>query len=320
MEEIFMQRVRSLLFLLSCAVSAPSLAADVVKLVVPFAAGGPVDQVARIIAPGLTAALGKTVVVENRGGAGGVVGANYVAKSPADGSTLLVATSGYVMSAGTMTQLPYDPRKDLEPVALIGQVQTLMIARPDLGVRTLRELVDKSKSGARISYGSSGVGSTMHIGGEMVNVYTGSKMLHVPYRGAAPAIADLLAGQIDALNADVTILAPYVREGKVRGLVLFDTQRSKQLPDVPTSVEAGYPDLQMSNAYGILAPAGTPAATRGQLEQAILKVVRSPEISERLGGMGLNGPMNTEEFKAKLASDFDRWIPFLKKTGIQVQP
>lgn len=314
-----MRNIRTLLFFMSFAAAAPAPAADVVKLVVPFAAGGPVDQVARIIAPGLTAELGKTVVVENRGGAGGVVGANYVAKAPADGGTLLVATSGYVMSAGTTTQLPYDARKDLEPVALIGQVQTLMIARPDLGVRTLRELVDKSRSGARVSYGSSGVGSTMHIGGEMVNVYTGSQMLHVPYRGAAPAIADLLAGQIDALNADVTILAPYVRSGKVKGLVLFDTQRSALLPDVPTSVEAGYPDLQMSNAYGVLTPAGTPAAARSQLEQAILKVVRSPEVSAKLSSMGMNGPMGTEAFKAKLSRDFDRWIPFLKKTGIQVQ-
>ncbi|HWL28687.1 MAG TPA: tripartite tricarboxylate transporter substrate-binding protein, partial [Burkholderiaceae bacterium] len=118
----------------------------------------------------------------------------------------------------------------------------------------------------------------------------------------------------------VTILAPYVREGKVKGLVLFGTRRSPQLPDVPTSIEAGYPDLQMSNAYGILAPAGVPAATRGQLEQAILQVVRSPEVSAKLGNMGLNGPMDTAEFKAKLARDFDRWIPFLKKTGIQVQP
>ncbi len=314
-----MQRVRSLLFMLSCAVSAPSLAADVVKLVVPFAAGGPVDQVARIIAPGLTAALGKTVVVENRGGAGGVVGANYVAKSPADGATLLVATSGYVMSAGTMTQLPYDPRKDLEPVALIGQVQTLMIARPDLGVRTLRELVDKSKSGARISYGSSGVGSTMHIGGEMVNVYTGSKMLHVPYRGAAPAIADLLAGQIDALNADVTILAPYVREGKVRGLVLFDTQRSKQLPDVPTSVEAGYPDLQMSNAYGILAPAGTPQAIVDRLQREIRAVVFQPEVKERLAGLGIVASGNTPaEFRGQIEADLRKYADVVKAANIRI--
>lgn len=315
-----MQRVRALLLFLLFAAAGPAMPADVVKLVVPFAAGGPVDQVARIIAPGLSTALGKSVVVENRGGAGGVVGANAVAKAPPDGTTLLVATSGYVMSAGTMTQLPYDPRKDLEPVALIGQVQTLLVTRPDFGVRTLKELVEKSKSGARVSYGSSGVGSTMHIGGEMVNVYTGAKMLHVPYRGAAPAIADLMGGQIDALNADVTILAPYVREGKLLGLALFDRQRSKQLPDVPTSVEAGYPDLQMSNAYGLLAPAGVPVPIRQQLEQAVLKVVRSQDVADRLASMGMAGPMDRTEFAAKLTEDFDRWIPFLKKTGIQVQP
>ncbi len=315
-----MKRLTAFLFALSCiSPIASTQAAEVVKVVVPFAAGGPVDQVARILAPGLSTALGKTVVVENRGGAGGVIGANFVAKSAPDGLTLLIGTSGYVMAAGTTPQLPYDPRKDLEPLALIGQVQTLLVTRPSLGVTTLRQLVEKSQAGERVGYGSSGVGSTMHIGGELVNVYAGAKMLHVPYRGAAPAIADLMAGQIEALNADVTVLAPYVREKKLTALAVFDKTRSSKLPDVPTSAEAGYPDLLMSNAYGILVPAGVNAQTKQQLETAFLKVVHSPEVAAKLESMGLIGPMGTADFQKKLEQDFNTWIPFLKKTGIQVE-
>jgi len=218
--------------------AAPAAAADIVKLVVPFAAGGPVDQVTRTIAPALATELGKTVIVENRGGAGGTVGANFVAKSPPDGATVLMATSGYVFSAGTTPSLPYDPKKDLEPVMLIGQVQTLLVARPSLGVNTVQELIAKAKGGAALNYGSTGVGSTMHVGGELFNMAAGTKVQHVPYKGAAPAITDLLGGQIDMLNADVPVLQPHVKDGRLKALVIYDTKRSPKLPDVPTATEA----------------------------------------------------------------------------------
>jgi tripartite-type tricarboxylate transporter receptor subunit TctC len=305
--------------LAAAVLAAPAAAADIVKLVVPFAAGGPVDQVARMIAPALATELGKTVIVENRGGAGGTVGANFVAKSPADGATVLLATSGYVFSAGTTPSLPYDPKKDLEPVVLIGQVQTLLVARPSLGVNTVAELIEKAKAGAPLNYGSTGVGSTMHVGGELFNMATNSKVQHVPYKGAAPAITDLLGGQIDILNADVPVLQPYVKDGRLKGLVVYDTKRSPKLPDVPTASESNLPQLMMSNWYSAMVPAGTPADVKAQLEQGLLKAIRSPQVAAKLSDAGLSEPMNTADFTAKLAGEFDRWIPFLQKAGIRAE-
>ncbi len=299
--------------------AAPAAAADIVKLVVPFAAGGPVDQVTRTIAPALATELGKTVIVENRGGAGGTVGANFVAKSPPDGATVLMATSGYVFSAGTTPSLPYDPKKDLEPVMLIGQVQTLLVARPSLGVNTVQELIAKAKGGAALNYGSTGVGSTMHVGGELFNMAAGTKVQHVPYKGAAPAITDLLGGQIDMLNADVPVLQPHVKDGRLKALVIYDTKRSPKLPDVPTATEAGLPELMMSNYYTAMVPAGTPADVKKQLEQGLLKAVRSPQVAAKLSDAGLSEPMNMADFESKLAGDFDRWIPFLQKAGIRAE-
>jgi tripartite-type tricarboxylate transporter receptor subunit TctC len=314
--------MRKILFpfaLLLAAAATPAAAADIVKLVVPFAAGGPVDQVARMIAPALATELGKTVIVENRGGAGGTVGANFVAKSPADGATVLLATSGFVLSAGTTPSLPYDPKKDLEPVVLIGQVQTLLVARPTLGVNSVEELVAKAKGGTPLSYGSTGVGSTMHVGGELFNMAAGTQVQHVPYRGAAPAITDLMGGQIDMLNADVPVLQPHVKDGRLKALVIYDTKRSPKLPDVPTATEVGLPQLMMSNWYSAMVPAGTPADAKAQLEQGLLKAIRSPEVAAKLSDAGLSGPMNTADFKLKLAAEFDRWIPFLQKAGIRAE-
>jgi len=304
---------------LAALACAPARAADVTRIVVPFAAGGPVDQVARVLAPGLSAALGRSVVVDNRGGAGGTIGANVVAKSAPDGQTVLIATSGFVFAAGTTPDLPYDPRKDLEPVALIGEVQTLLVVRPSLGVNTIADLVAKARSGAQLSYGSTGVGSTMHVGGELLNLAAGTHVLHVPYKGAAPALVDLIGGRIDMLNADVPVLQPYVKDGRVKALVIYDTKRSPKLPDVPTSVEAGFPQLQMSNFYGAMVAAGTPADLRAHLEAAFLKVVRSPEVAGKLSDAGLSGPLTAAAYRAKLDAEFDRWIPFLKKAGIRAE-
>jgi tripartite-type tricarboxylate transporter receptor subunit TctC len=307
------------LALVATLASAPVRAADIVKLIVPFAPGGPVDQVARIMAPGLSAELGKTVVVENRGGAGGTIGVAYVAKSPADGSTVLITTSSYVLTAGTTPNLPYNSRKDLQAVALIGQVQTLLVVRPSLQVNTVAELVAKAKAGTRLSFGSTGVGSTMHIGGELLNMAAGIHALHVPYRGAAPAITDLLAGNIDMVNADMPVLQPYVKEGQVKALVIYDSKRAPELPDVPTAEEAGYPQLQMSNWYCVMTPAGTPAAIHDKLEAAVLNVVNSPDVARKLSDAGMHGPMDAKAFQAKLDADFDRWLPFLQKAGIHAQ-
>lgn len=301
------------------AVSLPALASDIVKIVVPFSAGGPTDQIARIIAPGLSEALGKTVVVENKGGAGGTVGTAYAAKAEPDGDTILLTTSALVLSAGTKPSLPYDPRNDLEPVYLLGEVQTMLAVRATLGVDTLQELIDKAKGPKQLNYGSTGVGGTMHVGAELFARTAHVPLVHVPYRGAAPALVDLMAGNVDLVNADVPVLKPYILDGRIKGLVIFDTKRSALLPDIPTAQEAGMPELQMSNWYGVLVPKGFPAEQRAALEQGLAHTVKLPDVAAKLADAGFSNPQGTAAFKARLDADFERWIPWLKAAGIRTE-
>ena len=173
---------------------AQAQSGDTIRIIVPFAAGGPADQIARTIAQPLAAQMGKTVVIDNRGGAGGVIGVGAVVKSPADGNTLLLTTSSLVITAGITPNLPYNPRKDVEPLYLLGEVQTMLVVRPGLGVNTLSELVAKAKGPNKLNYGSTGVGGTMHIGAELFAKAANVSMVHIPYRGAAPALVDLMGG------------------------------------------------------------------------------------------------------------------------------
>ena len=292
---------------------------DTIRIVVPFAAGGPADQIARIVATPLGIQLGKTVVVDNRGGAGGVIGVGVVAKSPGDGQTLLLTTSSFVITAGTTPNLPYNPRRDLEPVYLLGEVQTMLVVRPTLGVNTLAELAAKAKGPAKLNFGSTGVGGTMHIGAELFSIAAGAPMVHIPYRGAAPALVDLMAGVVDLVNADVPVLRQYVKDGRIKALVIYDTKRSPQLPDVPTAAEAGMPSLNMTNWYGVLVPASTPADVRARLGAALANVVRQPDVAARLAEAGFSNPRDHAGFQTRLDADFERWLPWLKQANIRTE-
>lgn len=307
----------------ACPLLAPTAAqAQVdqsIKIIVPFAAGGPADQIARIISQPLGAQLGKPVVVDNRGGAGGVVGVGFASKAPADGATLLLTTSSFVITAGTTPKLPYNPRKDFTPVYLLGEVQTMLAVRPTLGVNNLAELVAKAKEPDKLNYGSTGVGGTMHIGAELFSQTAGVPMVHVPYRGAAPALVDLMAGTVDLVNADVPILQPFAKDGRIKPLVIFDTKRSPLLPDVPTAAEAGMPALLMTNWYGVLLPTATPAATRAKIEAALAAVVRQPETAARLAEAGFSNPRDHVGFQKRLDEDFARWLPWLKAAKIHTE-
>ena len=310
-----------------CVVLAASLVAaavnaqnnEAIKIIVPFAAGGPADQIARLVSNPLGLLLGKPVVVDNRGGAGGVIGVAAAAKAPGDGMTLLLTTSSIVFTAGTTPKLSYNPRKDFEPVYLLGEVQTMIAVRPSLGVNTLAELAAKAKGPTKLNYGTTGVGGTMHIGAELLGKAANVSMVHVPYRGAAPALVDLMGGSVDFVNADVPILRPFIKDGRLKGLVIFDTKRSPQLPDVPTAVEAGMPSLQMTNWYGVLVPASTPADIRQKIETALTAVVRQPEIAAKLAEAGFSNPRDNAGFKARLDADFDRWLPWLKEANIRTE-
>jgi len=290
---------------------------EVFKIVVPFAPGGPIDLVARIIQPALAKELGKTVIIENRAGAGGTIGVGAVATSAPDGKTLLLASGAFVLSAGTMSSLPYDPRKDLEPIALMGQVQTVLVVRPSLDVNSLNDLVNKGRNGAKFNFGSSGMGSSMHIASELINLSAGTHFQHVPYKGAALAINDLMGGNIDFLIADLPVLAPFIKDGKLKALVICDSQRSSRLPQIPHAVEAGLPELQMNNWYGLMMPAGVSVKVKSDMELALLKAFRAPEIAYRLTDLGLSAPGDAATFKNKLNAEFEKWIPVIRKAGIR---
>jgi len=235
-----MKRISGALLALAIAFALPAKA-DSIKVVVPFAAGGPVDMYARLIAQGMQAQLKTDVVVEDHGGAGGVLGTEQVSRAAPDGKTLLFASSGsHVISAALRTGLSYDPVKSFTPIGYLGSVPMLVVVAADSPIKSLDDLIAKAKT-EKLSYGSAGAGSTMHIIGEVINSEAHIKTAHVPYRGFGPAMNDLLGGHIQLLSADLPILVPLVRSGKVRALALFATERTPLLPDLPTSKELAIP-------------------------------------------------------------------------------
>lgn len=296
---------------------ATSQAADNIRMIVPFSPGGPTDMIARIIGPSLGKEMGKVVVVDNRGGAGGTIGAHLAVEASPDGNTIVLTTSSLILSTGTRSNLPYDARKALKAVYLLGEVQTMLAVSPTLGVSTLDELIAKAKASPNgLNYGSTGVGGTMHVGAELLRKSAHIPLTHVPYRGAAPALIALMSGEVDLVNADVPVLQPYIKDKRIKGIVIYDTKRSPLLPDVPTAKEAGMPALQMTNWYGILVPSATPAGERKKLEDALAKVVHEPEIAARLADAGFSNPQGAEGFQKRLDRDYAQWLPWLKEANI----
>jgi tripartite-type tricarboxylate transporter receptor subunit TctC len=304
---------------LGCAatlwLATPALA-DTVKIVVPFAAGGPVDQLARILTPELGQKLGADVIVDDRGGAGGAIGAELVAHATPDGTTVLLSSMGSQV-LGPILKAPtaYDPVKSFEPVMRVGAMPSLLVVSPQLGVTSLDGLIAKAKQ-QKLSYGSAGPGTTMNIALEMLNAAAGVKITHVPYRGAAPAINDLLGGHVDMLNADMPVLLPLVKAGTVRALALFAPERSPLLPDLPTTKELGLPSVVMQSWYGVFLPAGTPVEARDKLEKALFAVIATPTVAQRLADNGMHSPLGHEAFAAQIQKDFATWPETIKTLGI----
>jgi len=317
-----MDRFRGSLFALCCAASllfaAPAFA-ETIKFVVPFAAGGPVDQWARIITAELGAKLGADVIVDDRGGAGGAIAADYVAHSTPDGTTVLFCSLGScVLSPILKPPSAYDPVKDFAPVMRIGAVPSLLVVNNELGVATMPELIAKAKQ-QKLTYGSAGLGTTMNIAVEMLNAAADVKITHLPYRGAAPAITDLLGDHVDMLNADLPVLMPLVKAGKIKAIALFAPERSPLMPDLPTTKELGLPSVVMENWYGVVAPADTPAAVRDKLERALLAIVATPSIQQRMAENGLSGTLGHDAFAALLKQEFAEWPAEIQKLGITAE-
>jgi tripartite-type tricarboxylate transporter receptor subunit TctC len=301
---------------------AQTFPAKPVKIFVPYPPGGPVDGVARGLTQGLAAMWGQPVVVENKPGANEIIAVQTVAKSPADGYTLLLGTeAAYSLNGFLYSNLPYDPVRDLAPVSKVVHVNMALIVKGDLPVKDLKEFVAlMKKQGKTHNYGSAGAGGTTHLAMEGFKRDAGFEMTHVPYKGIAPAVSDMLAGSIDAMFAGMTAATPHLKSGKMKILAISGTNRAKSLPDVPTFREAGYPVTEASFYLGLTAPAGTPAPVLAKIAADVRKVVSDPAFQERfMAPYGFDAVGDTPgEFAAFLRKDREASEKKVKAVGVKL--
>lgn len=292
-----------------------------VTLVVPFAAGGPNDIVARLVAPHLQQALGQTVVVENRPGATGAIAARHVAAQPADGHTLIVAASGTMTINPAVMQRPgYDPEKDFSPVTLAMTVPNMLVVHKDVPARTVAETIDWLKrENGRVNYSSGGVGSTEQLGMELFLRATGTTATHVPFPGGAPAVTAMIQGQCQASILNAATVRPHVASGALRGIAICLPRRFAALPDIPTMEEAGFPQVVSASWSAFLAPAGTPAPAIARLHETITAALRQPEVTQRLTAAGFTIDASTpEELGRTISTELARWKRVVQEAGIQL--
>jgi len=292
-----------------------------VRLIVPFAAGGNVDITARQIAPGLSELLGQNFIVDNRVGAGGVIGAEAVAKAAPDGYTLMMGSNSTVSVAPSLyPKLAYHPVRDFAPVSLVATTPFVLVVHPSVPVKSVKELIAlaKTKPG-RLAMASGGTGSSNHLVGALFQSLTGAKFTHVPYKGAGPAGVDLMAGQVDLLFDQLSSSVGPLKSGRIRALAVTSAARTAVFPDIPTMKEAGVADFEVTNITGVLAPAGTSAEIIGRVNAAILKVLGSASVKERFAGLALEpAPSTPEQFSVYIKEDFARWTKVVKDASIKV--
>lgn len=314
------QYVLAAVFLWGCGAPAhaQSYPAKQLRFVVPFAAGGPTDLLARTLAQKLSAQLGRPVIADNRPGAGGNLGADIVAKADPDGYTILMGTNGpLAVNVSLYANLPYDPLRDFAPITQVAFVPNVLVVHPSLPAGSVRELIDLLKANPdKYSFASGGNGTTQHLGGEMFKVLAGVKMQHIPYKGGGPALNDVLGGQVPIMFESIATGMTHVRAGKLRALGVTSAQRNPSAPELPTVAEAGVPGFEITAWYGIVAPAGTPPDIVRRLNAELVLAIRSPEIAQRIAALGGAPIANTaEEFQAFLRTDVARWAKVVRESG-----
>jgi len=322
-----MTRIRLLTFLAACLLPLVALAQGnypdrPIKLVVPFAPGGVTDTSGRLIAEALSRRLGQAVFVENKAGASGNIGTQGVVNAAPDGYTLVLGFDGtLVINPHVFSPFPFDPQKDLAPVGKIGDATLILVAHPSLPVKNLQELIAYSKKEAKgVSYGTSGVGGTPHIAGELLNQQTGSNLVHVPYKGGGQAMTDALGGNIPLVYTAVAGAHQYVKTGKLNAIAVSSAKRSSSLPDVPTFIESGVAGFEVSSWVGILAPAQTPRPIVARLNRELNAVLASPEIVEKLATLGIAAtPETPDAFAAQIKADLAKYGKVVKAAGIKAE-
>jgi tripartite-type tricarboxylate transporter receptor subunit TctC len=290
-----------------------------IKLIISFAPGGVHDTLARVLQPRLTESLGQPIVIENRPGAGGNIAAEAVAKSPPDGYTFLVASEAIATNEYLYRGTGYDPYKDLAPVAKLADYPMAVIANPEVPANNMKELIAlaRAKPGS-LSYGSAGIGASGHLAGELLNSAEGIDLVHVPYKGGAPALADLVAGRIQVMFLSISLSAPQAKQGRIKVLALTGTRHSDKLPGVSTTAEQGFPDVQALLFSSLLAPAATPPAIIRRMNAEAVKALRAPEVEKRLDELGaVPAPSSPEQFAAILKRDGEIWGKLIREKNIR---
>ena len=310
-----------LLALLTGVAEAQTYPSRPVRLIVPFPPGGSNDIVARMVATQLGERLGQQVVIDNRGGAGGVLGTDLAAKSPPDGYTLLLISVAYAFGPALYKNLPYDPERAFAPVGILGSGAAALTVHPSLPVGTVRELITlaKAKPGA-LNYASAGVGSLQHLACALFMIQAGIDVVHVPYKGGGPAMADVIAGQAQIVMPSLIQVVPHIKSGRLRVLGTSGTRRSAVLPDVPTISESGVPGYEAHNWWGILAPAGTPAPVIGKLHKDLTRVLSSRETEKRFETEGAEVVrMTPAEFGRFISAELVKWSRVAREVGIKAE-
>ena len=295
--------------------------AQPIRIVVPFPPGGATDIMARAAAQKMTEAWKAQVVVDNRPGAGGNIGSELVAKAPPDGYTLEMGTVGtHAINASLYAKMPYDHIRDFVPIVLVAAVPNVLVVHPSVPVNSVQELIAYIKANpGKVNFASSGSGTSIHLSGELFKVLTGVQITHIPYKGSAPALSDLLGGQVQMMFDNLPPSLPHIKGGKLKALAVTTTERAPALPDVPTMVEAGVPGFEASSWFGLLAPAGTPRPIVAKINDEIARWIATPEAKEKMTAIGANAKGGTpEDFAQHIAAETAKWAKVVKESGAKV--
>jgi tripartite-type tricarboxylate transporter receptor subunit TctC len=291
-----------------------------IRFVVPFAPGGGSDLVARTVGQKITEALGPQVIVENRTGAAGMIGAEIAAKSPPDGYTLLLGSNGpLAINPGLYSKMPYDAARDFAPVSLVTIMPFVLVTHPALPVKSVKDLVVLARVRPnQLNYGSPGNGSTTHLANELLKSMTAIQITHIPYKGVAPAATDLISGQVQMMSGDLSTLLPHVKSGRMRAIAVTSARRSTLVPDLPTVAESGVPGYEASGWFGVLVPAATPQPVIERLNAAIVKGLSASDARDRLGALGGEvAPGTPEQYGALIRRDSAKWSKLIRSIGLK---
>jgi tripartite-type tricarboxylate transporter receptor subunit TctC len=291
-----------------------------VRMIVPFSAGGPADVLGRLIAEKLTRSLGQTAVVINKDGAGTLLGVDMAAKATPDGYTMLLGNVAMVINSSAGKKLPYDLKRDLVPVSLAFTQPLILVINPALPIQNLKEFIAYAKANpGKLKYGSSGIGTSIHLTSELFRNAAGIEITHIPYKGAAPAMTDLLGGQIDLMFPGITPVVAHVKSGKLRALGLSSLKRSSALPDVPAMNELGVANFESIGWYGVLVPTSTPQAIATRLNRELVAALNLPDLKERLASQGGDAVSSTpEQFSAFIDSELKKWTAVIRTANIRI--